>query len=121
MKSKQTADRERRVDLALKWHHLDNCNVEEIQERFIEHGYGEFARSTIYDYLKEAPAEEVLRQPIIRQAVLSCSAAQASAGRKDGRSRRLSGAREAARTDVQLLEIEAEGLVTRRTVGSTHV
>lgn len=52
--------RDRRVTLALKWHHLDNLDVEQIQDRFEEQGIGSFARSTIRKYLNEAPKEEVL-------------------------------------------------------------
>lgn len=54
--------RDRRVTLALKWHHLDNLSVEEIQDRFEAEGYGSFARSTVRGYLNEAPADEVLEQ-----------------------------------------------------------
>lgn len=54
--------RERRVTLALKWHHLDNLEVEEIQERFEDEGVGSYARSTIRKYLNEAPADEVIEQ-----------------------------------------------------------
>lgn len=54
--------RERRVTLALKWHHLDNLSVEEVRDRFEEEGIGSFARSTIRDYLNEKPKEEVLEQ-----------------------------------------------------------
>jgi len=38
---------ERRVTLALKWHHLDNLSPEEIQERFVEEDVGEYTLSTI--------------------------------------------------------------------------
>ncbi|OYR53585.1 hypothetical protein DJ73_07180 [Halorubrum sp. Ea1] len=54
--------RERRVTLALKWHHLDNLDVEQIQGRFEEEGIGSFARSTVRGYLNEAPKEEILEQ-----------------------------------------------------------
>jgi len=54
--------RERRVTLALKWHHLDNLGVEAIQGRFEEEGIGSYAKSTIRKYLNEEPAEEVLNQ-----------------------------------------------------------
>jgi len=52
--------RDRRVTLALKWHHLDNCDVEEIRDRFEREGIGSYARSTIRDYLNEEPKEAVL-------------------------------------------------------------
>lgn len=52
--------RDRRVTLALKWHHLDNLDVEGIQRRFEDEGIGSFAKSTIRDYLNEAPKDEVL-------------------------------------------------------------
>jgi len=52
--------RERRVTLALKWHHLDNLSVEEIQDRFEERGIGSYARSTVRGYLNEQPKDEVI-------------------------------------------------------------
>lgn len=52
--------RDRRVTLALKWHYLDNLDVDDIQERFEQEGIGSYARSTIRDYLNEKPKEEVL-------------------------------------------------------------
>jgi len=52
--------RDRRVTLALKWHHLDNLDVEEIRERFEQEDIGSYARSTVRDYLNEKPKEEVL-------------------------------------------------------------
>lgn len=54
--------KQRRVTLALKWHHLDNLDVEAIQERFEQEGVGSFAKSTIRGYLNEEPKEEVLEQ-----------------------------------------------------------
>jgi NAD-dependent DNA ligase len=54
--------RQRRVTLALKWHHLDNLSVEEIQERFEQEGIGSYVQSTIRDYLNDDPAEEVIEQ-----------------------------------------------------------
>jgi len=54
--------RQRRVTLALKWKHLENLSVEEIQERFEQEGVGSYARSTVRDYLNDEPAEEVLEQ-----------------------------------------------------------
>jgi len=54
--------RQRRVTLALKWHHLDNLSVEEIQERFEQEGIGSYVQSTIRDYLNDEPAEEVIEQ-----------------------------------------------------------
>lgn len=68
MTASRTSARDRRVTLALKWKYLDNCDVTEIRERFVEHGYGEYARSTIRDYLNEAPKEEVLEQIEAEQA-----------------------------------------------------
>lgn len=53
--------RDRRVTLALKWHHLDNLDVGEIRDRFEEEGIGSYARSTIRDYLNEKPKEEVIK------------------------------------------------------------
>jgi hypothetical protein len=54
--------KQRRVTLALKWHHLDNLGVGEIKDRFEDEGIGSYARSTIRGYLNEEPAEEVLEQ-----------------------------------------------------------
>ena len=54
--------RDRRVTLALKWKHLDNLDVDEIQDRFEAEGIGSFARSTVRGYLNEAPKEEVIEQ-----------------------------------------------------------
>ncbi len=52
--------RDRRVTLALKWHYLDNLDVDDIRKRFEETGHGSFAASTIRDYLNEQPADEVV-------------------------------------------------------------
>ena len=57
-----TSPKDRRVTLALKWHHLDNLDVGDIQKRFEREGYGEFARSTIRGYLNEKPKEQILEQ-----------------------------------------------------------
>ena len=54
--------RDRRVHLALKWHYLDNLDVEEIQDRFETEGIGSYARSTIRDYLNEEPKDAVIEQ-----------------------------------------------------------
>ena len=54
--------RERRVTLALKWHHLDNLSPQEVRDRFEEEGIGDYTVSTIRNYLNEEPAEEVLEQ-----------------------------------------------------------
>lgn len=62
MTNRQSAAREHRVTLALKWAHLDGCSVDEIQDRFIENGYGEYAHSTIQEYLREKPSEAVHEQ-----------------------------------------------------------
>ncbi|WP_052367758.1 hypothetical protein [Haloferax sp. ATB1] len=53
--------REQRVTRALKWHYLDNDDVEAIQRRFEETGHGSFAKSTIRKYLNEEPSDEVIR------------------------------------------------------------
>jgi len=52
--------RDRRVTLALKWHHLDNLDVDEIRDRFEQEGIGSFARSTVRKYLNEKPKDEVM-------------------------------------------------------------
>ncbi|GGL55069.1 hypothetical protein [Halocalculus aciditolerans] len=57
-----TKPRDRRVHLALKWRYLDNLDVDEIQDRFRENGYGDYAPSTIRKYLNEQPKEEVIEQ-----------------------------------------------------------
>ncbi|MFA1612044.1 hypothetical protein [Halobellus rubicundus] len=54
--------REYRVTLALKYHHLDNLSPKEIRDRFEREGVGDYAVSTIRDYLNEAPADEILEQ-----------------------------------------------------------
>lgn len=54
--------REQRVTLALKWRHLDGCDIEEIRDRFEEEGYGRPSRRTVHDYLDEEEAEDVLDQ-----------------------------------------------------------
>ena len=54
--------RDRRVTLALKWHYLDNLDVEQIRDRFEEEGIGSYARSTIRGYLNEEPKEAVIEQ-----------------------------------------------------------
>ena len=53
---------ERRVTLALKWHHLENLSNGEIRQRFIDEGHGEFTPDTISRYLNSKPAEEVMEQ-----------------------------------------------------------
>lgn len=53
---------ERRVQLALKWYHLDHLEVSEIQDRFEEEGYGSFTQRTIKGYINSKPSEEVLEQ-----------------------------------------------------------
>lgn len=60
--------RDRRVHLALKWHHLDNLDVEEIRDRFEGEGIGDYTRSTVRDYLNEKPKEEVLEAIEARHA-----------------------------------------------------
>ena len=54
--------REQRVTLAVKWFHLDHLEVEEIRERFIQQGYGEFTKRTIRRYLDDSEAEAVREQ-----------------------------------------------------------
>ena len=54
--------RDRRVTLALKWHYLDNLNVDEIRDRFEREGIGSYARSTVRGYLNEEPKEAVIEQ-----------------------------------------------------------
>jgi len=54
--------RERRVTLALKWHYLDNLSPREVRDRFEAEGIGDYALSTIRDYLNDAPANEVVEQ-----------------------------------------------------------
>lgn len=54
--------RERRVTLALKWHHLDNLSAQEVRDRFEAEGIGDYTLSTIRNYLNEAPADEVIEQ-----------------------------------------------------------
>jgi hypothetical protein len=53
--------RDRRVNLALKWHYLDNLDVGEIRERFEREGIGSFARATVRGYLNEKPKEEIIQ------------------------------------------------------------
>ncbi|MDQ2052851.1 hypothetical protein RBH26_20630 [Natronolimnohabitans sp. A-GB9] len=54
--------REQRVTLALKWRHLDGCDIQEIRDRFEEEGYGRPSRQTVHNYLDEKEAEDVLDQ-----------------------------------------------------------
>jgi hypothetical protein len=54
--------RDRRVTLALKWHHLDNLSAREVRDRFESEGIGDYTVSTIRDYLSEEPADAVLEQ-----------------------------------------------------------
>jgi len=54
--------RDRRVTLALKWHYLDNLDVDQIRERFEEEGIGSYAASTVRKYLNEEPKEAVIEQ-----------------------------------------------------------
>ncbi|WP_434531032.1 hypothetical protein ACODNH_05315 [Haloarcula sp. NS06] len=56
------SNRDRRVTLALKWHHLDNLSVGEIRDRFEAEGIGSYTRSTIRDYLNDEPADAVIEQ-----------------------------------------------------------
>lgn len=65
-----TSARDRRVTLALKWHYLDDLDVEDIQQRFIDEGYGEYAKSTIRNYLNEEPKDAVLEQIEEEQATV---------------------------------------------------
>jgi hypothetical protein len=52
--------REHRVNLALKYHYLDNLSAEEIRDRFEREGVADLTTSTIRDYLNEKPKEAVL-------------------------------------------------------------
>lgn len=52
---------ERRVTLALRWHHLENLDNEAIRQRFIDEGYGEFTPQTISGYLNSEAEDEVLK------------------------------------------------------------
>lgn len=52
--------RERRVNLAVKYHYLDNLSAEEIRDRFEREGVADLTTSTIRDYLSEKPKEAVL-------------------------------------------------------------
>lgn len=62
MASKTQSAYERRVTLALKWHHLDNLTPPEIQEKFREEMGVDLTARTIRGYLNSEPAEEVLDQ-----------------------------------------------------------
>ncbi|WP_135852620.1 hypothetical protein [Halorussus salinus] len=68
--------RERRVHLALKWHHLDNLTPEEIVERFQENGYNITSASTVRDYLNESPKEEIIEQIEQKHADVRLQAAE---------------------------------------------
>lgn len=56
------ATRDQRVTLALKYHYLDGLNAGEIKDRFEQEGVGEYARSTVLDYLNDSPKEQVIEQ-----------------------------------------------------------
>ena len=58
----RSSQRERRVTLALKWSLIDDCTTKEIQQKFLENGYGEYALSTIRGYLSEEEGDDVLEQ-----------------------------------------------------------
>lgn len=64
----RSASREHRVTLALKWSLLDDLGVSEIREKFVENGYGEYAESTIRDYLADEEKDEVLEQITAKRA-----------------------------------------------------
>ncbi|OYR76120.1 hypothetical protein DJ71_18495 [Halorubrum sp. E3] len=55
------SNRNRRVNLALKWHYLDNLSAEEIRDRFEREGIADLTTSTIRNYLNEKPKEEVIQ------------------------------------------------------------
>lgn len=54
------SNRDRRVNLALKWHYLDHLSPDEIRDRFEREGIADLTTSTIRNYLNEKPKEEVL-------------------------------------------------------------
>ncbi|MFC7044288.1 hypothetical protein ACFQH6_20495 [Halobacteriaceae archaeon GCM10025711] len=68
--------RNRRVTLALKWHHLDNLSPREVRDRFEDEGIGDYALSTIRDYLNEEPKDEVIKAIEKRHADVRLQAAE---------------------------------------------
>jgi len=68
--------RDRRVNLALKWHYLDNLSPKEVRDRFEREGIGDYALSTIRGYLNEKPKEEVIQAIEERNANVRLQAAE---------------------------------------------
>ena len=68
--------RDRRVNLALKWHYLDNLSAREVRDRFEREGIGDYALSTIRGYLNEKPKEEVIQAIEERNANVRLQAAE---------------------------------------------
>lgn len=64
----RTSKYERRVQLALKWYHLDHLTIPEIQERFEQQGMGSYTTRTIKSYINTQASEEVLEQIRKKQA-----------------------------------------------------
>lgn len=54
--------RDRRVTLALKYHHLDNLSAQQIRDKFEREGVGDYAVSTIRSYLASDLGDEVVEQ-----------------------------------------------------------
>ena len=108
MTHRQTAARERRVTLALKWRYLDGASLEEIQERFVDNGYDEYALSTISAYVNEQPSEEIREQ-------IEAEHADVRLRIIDRHERKHDRALEAERTVT-----EREEIVAMRPVANTH-
>jgi len=70
------SNRDRRVTLALKWHHLDNLSPKEVRDRFEAEGIADLTVSTIRDYLNEEPKEEVLEMIEAEHADVRLQAAE---------------------------------------------
>ncbi|WP_226479174.1 hypothetical protein [Natrinema amylolyticum] len=64
------------MNLALKWHYLDNLSPNEIRDRFEREGIGDYTLSTIRDYLNEKPKEEVIQAIEERNANVRLQAAE---------------------------------------------
>jgi hypothetical protein len=54
------SSREHRVTCAIKWHYLEGQSAPEIRDRMEQEGLGDYAVSTIRNYLNEQPAEEAM-------------------------------------------------------------
>ncbi|WP_197425389.1 hypothetical protein [Halobacterium sp. CBA1126] len=70
------SNRDRRVNLALKWHYLDNLSPKEVRDRFEAEGIADLTVSTIRDYLNEDPEEEVLEMIEAEHADVRLQAAE---------------------------------------------